>query len=153
MVYQQSDLRAAHTPQARRPGELAHEILIHTADETRAVLEAIRAEMTAAGFSQDDRFGVELSLEEGITNGLRHGNRGDTSKYVRVQWEVNDHRVLIALEDQGQGFDPDMVADPLLPENLLKPGGRGLLLMRHFLSWIRYNDCGNRVTLCKVRNG
>ncbi len=152
MVHPQSNKRPAHSPQARRYGEFAHEVLIYTADQFLAVQDAVRAAMIGVGFSEEDLFAVTLSLEEAITNGLKHGNRGDTSKHMRVQWEVSEHRVLIAVEDQGQGFNPDMVPDARLPENVLKPGGRGLLLMRHFLSWLRYNDCGNRVTLCKVRS-
>jgi serine/threonine-protein kinase RsbW len=151
MVHQQPDRRAASPAPALRPGEFAHEALVHTPEAATPVLHAVRAEMTALGFSERDLFGVELSLEEAISNGLKHGNRGDTRKHVRVQWEVSEHRVLIAVEDQGAGFDPAQQPDPRAPENLLKTSGRGLLLMRHFLSWVRYNERGNRVTLCQVK--
>ena len=55
-------------------------------------------------------------------------------------------------EDEGPGFDPHQVPDPLAPENLEKSSGRGLLLMRTYMTWIRYNECGNQVTLCKQRS-
>ena len=57
------------------------------------------------------------------------------------------------MEDEVAGFDLEAVPDPTLEENLLRPGGRGLLLMRHFLSWVRDHGCGNRVTLCKCPTG
>jgi serine/threonine-protein kinase RsbW len=117
----------------------------------KPLLNAVRTAMMTAGYSERDLFGVELSLEEAITNGHKHGNRGDKRKQVLVRWEVNEHRVLIAVADQGAGFDPALVPDPREPENLIRTSGRGLLLMSHFLSWVRYNDCGNRVTLCLVR--
>jgi serine/threonine-protein kinase RsbW len=151
MVHQQPDRRAASPLPARRPGDFAHEALVHTAEEMAPLLRAVREAMTAAEYSERDLFGVELSLEEAVTNGLKHGNLGDARKHVRVQWEVSEHRVLIAVEDQGAGFDPGQVPDPREPENLLRTSGRGLLLMWHFLSWVRYNERGNRVTLCQVR--
>jgi serine/threonine-protein kinase RsbW len=151
MVHQQSDCRAVPPLSARRPGDFAHEAVVHTLEEMTPLLNAVRAAMTAAGYSERDQFGVELSLEEAITNGHKHGNRGDKCKHVHVSWEVNEHRALIAVEDQGTGFDPALVPDPREPENLMRTSGRGLLLMSHFLSWVRFNECGNRVTLCQVR--
>jgi serine/threonine-protein kinase RsbW len=53
---------------------------------------------------------------------------------------------------QGDGFDPDAVPDPLAPENLEKPSGRGLLLMRHYLTSVDFNEKGNHVTLCRCRS-
>jgi serine/threonine-protein kinase RsbW len=59
--------------------------------------------------------------------------------------------MLVEVEDEGPGFDPGQVPDPTAPENWDKPSGRGLLLMRHFTTWMRYHGRGNRVTLCKHR--
>ena len=60
--------------------------------------------------------------------------------------------ILVKVEDQGPGFDPGQVADPLAPENLGRESGRGLLLMRSFLTCVRHNERGNRVTLCQRRS-
>jgi serine/threonine-protein kinase RsbW len=92
---------------------------------------------------------VRLALEEAVVNGLRHGNGGDSSKRVRVRYRVDAETLLVEVKDEGAGFDADAVPDATLPENLDRPGGRGLLLMRHFMTWVRYHGCGNRVTLCK----
>jgi serine/threonine-protein kinase RsbW len=144
--------RRAQSPPPGRPGAFANEAMVHTREAATGVLYLVRAEMTARGYAERDLFGVDLSLEEAIANALKHGHRGDASKPVRVQWEVSEHRVLIAVEDQGAGFDPTRIPDPRAPENLVKSNGRGLLLMRHFLSWVRFNERGNRVTLCQVRS-
>jgi serine/threonine-protein kinase RsbW len=108
--------------------------------------------LTAAGFTERDVFGVRLALEEAIVNALRHGHRGDPTKSVRVRCLVSPDRILAEVEDQGPGFDPEQVPDPLAPENLERPSGRGLFLMRTYMTWIRFNARGNHVTMCKCRS-
>lgn len=115
------------------------------------VIEFVIRAMTDEGYSDRDLFSVRLGMEEAIGNAIRHGNRGDVTKQVRVRYDVDRRRVLIEVEDEGKGFNPDRVADPRAPENLEKPYGRGIFLMRSFLSWVRYNRRGNCVVLCKYR--
>ncbi|MEX2286971.1 MAG: ATP-binding protein [Planctomycetaceae bacterium] len=98
-----------------------------------------------------DIFGVRLALEEAIVNAIKHGNDMDPQKQVRVQWQVNDVCVRIEIEDQGNGFRPEEVPDPTCDENLEKPCGRGIMLMRAFLSSVEYNQRGNCVVLVKER--
>jgi serine/threonine-protein kinase RsbW len=93
-----------------------------------------------------------LALEEAIVNGIKHGNQNDRTKRVRVRYQVKAGWVLGEVEDQGQGFDPNQVPDPLALENLDQTSGRGLLLMRSYMTWIRHNPHGNQVTLCKYRS-
>jgi serine/threonine-protein kinase RsbW len=66
---------------------------------------------------------------------------------------VTAERVLAEVEDEGPGVDPKSVPDPRDPENLERPGGRGLLLMRHYMSSVHYSGRGNVVTLCQYRSG
>src|SRR5262249_14752678 len=106
----------------------------------------------ALGYPVRDCGGIRLALEEAIVNGLRHGNRGDPSKRVRVGYRVGPNTMLAVVEDEGPGFDPDRVPDPTLPENLDRPCGRGLLLMRHYMPWVCFARPGNRVLLCKRRS-
>jgi serine/threonine-protein kinase RsbW len=108
--------------------------------------------MAAAGYTEDDVFAVCLGLNEALLNANKHGNRGDPAKRARVSYRVTAERVLAEVEDEGPGFDPDAVPDPRAPENLERLGGRGLLLMRAYLTWVRYNRQGNGVTLCKCRS-
>ena len=98
-----------------------------------------------------DIFGVRLALEEAIVNAIKHGNDMDPQKQVRVQCQVNHTCVRIEIEDQGNGFRPEEVPDPTCDENLEKPCGRGIMLMRAFLSSVEYNQRGNCVILVKER--
>jgi serine/threonine-protein kinase RsbW len=116
------------------------------------VIEPVIKAMAAEGYAKPDLFGVRLALEEAIVNAFKHGNQGDSGKRVRVRYHVNAERVLVQVEDEGPGFDPHQVPDPLTPDNLKRPGGRGLLLMRTYMNWMRYNARGNCVTMCKRRS-
>ena len=99
---------------------------------------------------QRDIFAVHLALEEALVNAIKHGNGEDVEKKVQLQCKISPHRCWIQIEDEGRGFDPDRVPDCTLNENLDKPSGRGLKLMRNFMSWVEYNKRGNRVAMEKV---
>lgn len=101
----------------------------------------------------DDRdvFGIRLAIEEALVNAIKHGNRMDPNKTVRVACRVCHQRIWIEVEDQGEGFKPEEVPDPTADENLERPCGRGIMLMRAFMTSIEYNDAGNRVVLVKHR--
>ena len=94
---------------------------------------------------------LAAALQEAVENAVWHGHGGDPGREVRVRYRVTAEHVLVEVEDQGPGFDPAAVPDPRADENLEKLTGRGLLLMRHHLSWLCYNERGNAVTLCKRR--
>ncbi len=117
-------------------------------DEVTAAIDRVLAE---AGYDRRDRFGVRLAVEEAIANAIKHGHGGNEEKPVRVRYRVSPHEVLVEVEDQGPGFDLGRVPDPRSPENLERPSGRGLLLMRTYATWVRHHGRGNRVTLCRTR--
>jgi serine/threonine-protein kinase RsbW len=148
-----SQMLGLHSGTALSPGpaDWCRESVKSTTDMGQ-VIEAVVNAMAAQGYGQKDRFGMRLALEEAIVNALKHGNRQDPSKRVSVRYRVRPDRVLAEVEDQGEGFDPGQVPDPLAPENLGRPGGRGLLLIRSYMSWVRFNRQGNCVTLCKRRS-
>ena len=104
-------------------------------------------------FSARDVFGMRLALEEAIVNAIKHGNRMDPSKSVKVLCEADASRAVVIIEDEGPGFAPTDVPDPTAEENLEKPGGRGIMLMKAFMTRVEYNQKGNRVRLEKVRDG
>jgi serine/threonine-protein kinase RsbW len=116
------------------------------------LLDAVVAAMAAECYPEGDVFAVRLALREAISNAVRHGNRGDPAKAVRIRYHVTPRRVLAEVEDEGPGFDPGQVPDPRASENVERDGGRGLLLMRLYLTWVRHNGRGNCVTLCKCRS-
>jgi serine/threonine-protein kinase RsbW len=119
--------------------------------EVEPLLEQVVAAMVAQDYSRRTCWEMRLALEEAIVNGLRHGNRFDPTRRVLVRYLVGPSAVLAEVEDEGPGFDPADVPDPTDPEHLERPCGRGLLLMRHYLTWLCYRGGGNRVTLCKQR--
>jgi serine/threonine-protein kinase RsbW len=121
-------------------------------DEVVPTVEAVVAAMAAAGYAENDLFAMRLGLEEALVNGIKHGNRGDPARRVSVRYRVGPEQALAEIQDEGPGFNPGDVPDPLAPENLERACGRGLLLMRAYLTWVRHNDRGNTVTLCKSRS-
>jgi serine/threonine-protein kinase RsbW len=138
-------------PPTLRPAAAASFTARCTADLPR-VINGVAESMTRHGYPRRDVFAVRLALEEALINSLKHGHGHDPSKVVRVRCRVTRGAVLVRAEDQGPGFDPGKVADPLDPENLGRPCGRGLLLMRHYMDWVRYGRGGRRITLCKRRS-
>jgi serine/threonine-protein kinase RsbW len=117
----------------------------------QAVQERIVRRLEDLEYPARDVFGVRLSLEEALVNAIKHGNRMDPAKVVRIDCRIESDIVRVVIEDQGPGFRPDAVPDPTAEENLERPCGRGIMLMRAFMSLIEYNATGNRVTLEKRR--
>ncbi|MFK7818946.1 MAG: ATP-binding protein [Planctomycetaceae bacterium] len=115
------------------------------------VQERIIAELEKRDYTARDVFGVRLSLEEAITNAIRHGNGNDESLKVNIECEVSDDRLRVVVTDQGDGFTPSDVPDPTADENLELAGGRGVLLMEAYMSKVEYNEKGNQVILEKQR--
>jgi serine/threonine-protein kinase RsbW len=124
---------------------------LRTFAEIEAVLTALLDEMKAAGYPEKDRFGVRLAVDEAIANAIKHGNKHDPGKWVWVRYRVTPESVVAEVRDQGPGFSPQDVPDPLAPENLERGSGRGLFLMRSYMTWVRHNERGNAITLCKDR--
>lgn len=115
------------------------------------VQERIISAMDAYSFSDKDVFGMRLALEEALVNAIKHGNSMDSNKEVHVTCQVDDIQTRITIRDEGTGFDPGDVPDPTDEDNLEKPGGRGIMLMKAFMTEVSYSDDGNEVLLVKER--
>jgi serine/threonine-protein kinase RsbW len=93
------------------------------------------------GLDEDTLHYVGVAIRECVINAIKHGNRNDPSKRVFVEFSTEnppgDNVLTIQVRDQGEGFDPDTVADPLAPENLLKASGRGIFLIRSFMDEVQ----------------
>jgi serine/threonine-protein kinase RsbW len=92
-------------------------------------------------------FNFRVGLTEALSNAMLYGNSKDPSKRVLVEVALHGGRLQARVTDQGPGFDPSVVPDPTSPENLTRPCGRGLFLMRQLLDEVSFNDQGNQVTL------
>jgi serine/threonine-protein kinase RsbW len=118
---------------------------------TSQVVEPLLARLNADQWPDRDVFGVHLAIEEALVNAIKHGNQEDASKRVHVYFRVNDQSVQIEIADEGPGFDPTAVPDPTTADHVDMPNGRGIMLMRSFMSHVHYNPAGNRVVMEKSR--
>ena len=133
------------------PVQLEIKIPSNTADGL-TTQERLVALMEELEYSMRDIFAMRLSLEEGITNAIRHGNKLHPDKSVFVSCDINDDRMRVVVVDEGDGFVPDDVPDPTLEEFIERPCGRGLMLMRAYLTVCEYSDGGRRLTMERERN-
>ncbi len=118
----------------------------------RDVLRCILDKLPQYGWGSRDVFGIHLALEEALVNAMKHGNRMDPNKQVHLRCFVSAQEVWVQITDQGQGFDPNQIPDCTAPENLERPCGRGLMLMRNFMTQVQFNERGNQVTMIKRRS-
>ena len=118
----------------------------------RQVQDEIERLLRAHHASEKDIFGIRLALEEALVNAIKHGNQMDRRKRVRVAYRVAADRFDVQVEDEGPGFNPEDVPDPTLAENLERPCGRGVMLMRHYMTTVHFNGRGNVVSMTKLRD-
>lgn len=88
-----------------------------------------------------------VSVTEAVNNGVIHGNKNDETKYVTLSCFMKTKTLTVKVKDEGEGFKPDTVANPLQEENLLNTGGRGVFLMKAFMQSVTFNKKGNEVTM------
>jgi serine/threonine-protein kinase RsbW len=139
---------------AVEPGRSPHAWQVQSlssSDEIIPATSAVVAAMAEQGYKERDIFETTLIVSEALMNAVMHGNRANPRKLVVMSYLVALDRVLIDIQDEGTGFDPVSLPDPTLADNLENPGGRGLLLMRCYSTWLQFNRRGNRVMFCKVK--
>jgi serine/threonine-protein kinase RsbW len=112
------------------------------------------------GLDDDSVHWVGVAVRESVINAIKHGNRGDAAKLVVVEFDARPAadvpELWISVRDQGEGFDPENLADPLAPENLLKSSGRGIFLIRSFMDDIHLERCaagGMEIRMVKRAGG
>jgi serine/threonine-protein kinase RsbW len=108
-----------------------------------------------AGLDEDTRGGISMAVREAMINAILHGNAYDPAKRVNLTFEQNGEELIVTVIDEGKGFVPAEVPDPLAPENLLKQSGRGIFLMRAFMDEVRFRKLnpGTEITLIKRLQG
>lgn len=112
-----------------------------------AVEEVVRVAERLGVSGSRASLNLRVALGEALSNAVLYGNREDPEKKVRVAADFSASSVRITVADEGQGFEPEAVGDPTLPENRGRSSGRGLFLLRTLMDEVRFNDVGNRVTL------
>ncbi len=118
---------------------------------SRRVTDELLEQLGAHGWSPSDLFSIHLAAEEAIVNAIVHGNKLDPHKKVHVSCEVTPQLARIRITDEGDGFDPGRVPDCTAEDRLEMPGGRGVMLMKSFMTRIEYNAKGNSVLMEKRR--
>ncbi len=118
----------------------------------RAIIDSVQDRVIDAaehlGYSTSAQFALRLAMEEAIVNAFKHGHRGlPPNTPIVFEFSVTPERIFVSVEDQGPGFTPMAVPDPTLDENLERPSGRGLVLMRAYMTRIEHNERGNRVEM------
>jgi len=119
--------------------------------QAKQVEDLIIEQAEKLGYSEEDIFALRLSLEEALTNAIRHGNGQDPQKKVKIRYRAQPEEVEIYIADEGKGFDPSLVPDPTREDKLECPSGRGIMLMRAYMDLLEYNVRGNEVHLVKQR--
>lgn len=119
--------------------------------EAAEVVDALLEQLRRDEWEPHDVFGVHMAVEEALVNAITHGNKEDPGKTVSVRLLSSPQRVRVEIIDQGEGFDQDNVPDPTCDALLSQPHGRGLMLIRWFMSSVNYLGAGNHLVMEKER--
>ncbi|MFC2075587.1 ATP-binding protein [candidate division KSB1 bacterium] len=124
--------------------------------ELLPVVEGVTESITERlGFDEQGRDGISISVIEAASNAIIHGNKHDLDKEIVVSFHWDDDSFTVKIKDSGQGFDPDKIPDPLAEENILRENGRGIFLIRSFMSDVKFHftpSDGTTVELIYSRN-
>lgn len=95
---------------------------------------------------------IMIAVTESVNNAIRHGNKLDPSKNVHLSLKLIESQIQFIIQDEGDGFDFKNLPDPTAPENIEKPGGRGIFLMKHLADEVSFNEDGKQVELTFYMN-
>jgi serine/threonine-protein kinase RsbW len=97
----------------------------------------------------EDIYGnIMIAVTEAVNNAIRHGNKNNSAKNVSLALTLEENLIKFKIEDEGNGFDYNSLPDPTAPENIEKPGGRGIFLMKHLSDEVEFKEGGRVVELC-----
>jgi serine/threonine-protein kinase RsbW len=113
------------------------------------ILNYLMERVAKLGVINPEQSNLFVALDEAFVNAVKHGNKHDRSKMIRIGADLSAHEARFTIEDEGEGFDVTAIPDPLDPANLFKTSGRGVLLMYNIMDEVAFNDRGNRLTLVK----
>jgi serine/threonine-protein kinase RsbW len=126
-----------------------HFVICSDTGESRQVQERILEELQRHRYFPDATFAIRLALEEGLINAIKHGNKFDRSKKVRIEATVTSEQTEISIEDEGPGFDRHKVPDPTVDENLHRLHGRGILLIESYMNEVQWQRGGRRLRMLR----
>jgi serine/threonine-protein kinase RsbW len=113
------------------------------------VLEYLQERVAKLGLIRPDRSNLFVALDEAFVNAVKHGNKNDPTKLLKITAELSPQEASFTVEDEGEGFDIHEIPDPCDPANLFRTSGRGVLLIYNIMDEVEYNAQGNRVKMVK----
>ena len=113
------------------------------------VLDYLQERVAKLGLIKPERSNLFVALDEAFVNAVKHGNKNDPTKLVRITAELTPQEASFTVEDEGEGFDITQIPDPCDPANLFRTSGRGVLLIYNIMDEVEYNAQGNRVKMVK----
>jgi len=130
----------------------SHDCSFSSSMETaHSLIDAVMAELKSSEWSSKEQFAINLALEEALVNAVQHGNHSDPNKDVHFSCRLTNALAKFRIEDEGDGFDPNAVPDPTDAEHIFNVSGRGVLLIKGFVSRVWWNDQGNILEFEKDR--
>ncbi len=113
-------------------------------NKVEAFVEVLKTDLQ---LSEEMEANILVSLSEAVNNAIVHGNKNNPAKKVSIKMEKDGNLLSFVVADEGEGFDPGMIIDPTAPENLDKPSGRGIFLMRSLADKVEFIDGGRKVNI------
>jgi len=113
------------------------------------VLEYLQERVSKLGLISPERSNLFIALDEAFVNAVKHGNKSDPTKLLKITAELSPNEACFTVEDEGEGFDINEIPDPCDPANLFRTSGRGVLLIYNIMDEVEYNAQGNRVKMVK----
>src|SRR4029078_1918449 len=113
------------------------------------VLEYLQERVAKLGLISPERSNLFIALDEAFVNAVKHGNKNDPTKLLKITAELSRTEACFTVEDEGEGVDTNGIPDPCAPANLFRTSGRGVLLIYNIMDEVEYNAQGNRVKMVK----
>ena len=137
-----------------RPAITRRDVLTRAAHGFGALaLQYLLERVSKLGLIKPERSNLFIAFDEAFVNAVKHGNKSDPTKLVRITAELSPKEASFTVEDEGQGFNVQEIPDPCDPANLFKTSGRGVLLIYNIMDEVEYNAQGNRVKMVKRPEG
>jgi serine/threonine-protein kinase RsbW len=134
--------RSAGRPRASRRAADSRTVKLDISSrlELLDIVQTVLAHVAGTAlFDEDALHYMSVAVRESVVNAIKHGNQNDEAKRVQIAFTASPRSLAVEVHDEGEGFDPSNVPDPLAEENLLKPFGRGIFFMKSFMDEVTWS--------------
>ena len=128
-------------------------VIPSTLDEIESVEKLAEKAALKMNFNEDEKDSLAIAVTEAVNNAIIHGNKEDESKKVIIEFTFDEDILTVTIEDEGKGFNPENLRDPLAPENLLKENGRGIFILSSLMDEVDYDfaSLGTKLVMTKKK--